>query len=91
MIGIRVFAVLGALLPLFFLFDRIAPRFYRFDPHRMQTLAKSAIAVHADNPELLMRRLVEELRVEYKGLVMEWNPDNWVFNAAGGALVSQGD
>lgn len=80
--------ILALFAPLLLLWDSIFPRFFRFDPAKLQEISKVSIAKYGDDVEGLMRNLVKDLQKEYPGLVGDFEPSQWVFNVAGGATVS---
>lgn len=62
--------------------DQILPRFYIFDPQRLQELSKASIERHPNNVTELMTDLNQALRMEYGDkhvLPFDQDPARWVF------------
>jgi len=68
-------------LPIFlYLVDRQLPRFYIFDPAKIQELSKAAIAANPNNVTALMIDLTQSLRKEYGTKhVQEFDTKRWFF------------
>ncbi len=84
---------LAALLPIFYTIDKTwAPKQHIFDPVKLQSIAKEAIALHAnnDNTTALFKHIHSVLRTEYGDAIVPSYPadDDWFFNNAGGAMGS---
>ncbi|KAG0125016.1 ERG2/sigma1 receptor-like protein [Tuber indicum] len=86
----RVIAYLLALLPiLYYSIDTILPRFFIFDPVRLQQLSQASIEKFPDNATLLMEDLQASLLAEYGDKhINGLRKDAWFFNNAGGAMGS---
>lgn len=85
---LSIFSFLAVLLPVFYAFNSISPRFHRFDPAKLQQISQAAIAKHGDDIDSLFRMMVDDLKVEYPGIIEDYDPTRFVFNVAGGATGS---
>jgi C-8 sterol isomerase len=62
----RTLYILGLLVPLLcYLFDSSLPKFYIFDPAKLQELSKASIEAGAGNATAVMHHLVASLQDEY--------------------------
>jgi C-8 sterol isomerase len=62
----RTLYILGLLVPLIcYLLDSSLPKFYMFDPAKLQELSKASIAAGGGNATLVMEHLVVALQEEY--------------------------
>lgn len=62
--------------------DKALPKFYIFDPQKLQELSKASIERHPNNVTELMTDLNQALRLEYGDkhvLPFDTDPDRWVF------------
>ncbi|KAI5848008.1 ERG2/sigma1 receptor-like protein [Tricharina praecox] len=84
----RTLYIIGLLVPLIcYLMDSSLPKFYIFDPVKLQELSKESIAAGAGNATIVLHHLVDALQQEY-GIthVNGIEKDKWFFNNAGGAM-----
>jgi C-8 sterol isomerase len=68
--------------------DAALPAAYIFSPTKLQEISQAAIAQHGNNTELLLRQITTDLRIVYGAAIQDWQPDDWFFNNAGGAMGS---
>ena len=79
-----------ALVPLFYVLDSLLPTQYIFDPADLQAISQLALAQNQNwtEPEPLLRKITQELRAKYGDAIGDWSKEDWLFNNAGGAMVS---
>lgn len=84
----RIAAVLLILTPIFYFLDSQVHTQFVFSPAKLQELSREAIAKHKNekDPTALFNTLTKLLRAEYGDAVMQWTPNDWFFNNAGGAM-----
>ncbi|KGY14942.1 hypothetical protein PABG_12220 [Paracoccidioides brasiliensis Pb03] len=85
----RFLALLPLLLVALYKLDQALPRFYIFDPKKLQDLSKASIERHPNNVTALMADLNQALRLEYGHkhvLPFDTDPDRWVFSNHGNAM-----
>ncbi|PGH09477.1 C-8 sterol isomerase [Blastomyces parvus] len=85
----RFLAFLPLLLVGLYKLDQALPRFYIFDPQRLQELSKASIERHPNNVTELMTDLNQALRQEYGEkhvLPFDQDPTRWVFSNHGSAM-----
>ncbi|KLJ08086.1 C-8 sterol isomerase [Blastomyces silverae] len=85
----RFLAFLPLLLVGLYKLDQALPRFYIFDPQRLQELSKASIERHPNNVTELMTDLNQALRQEYGEkhvLPFDTDPARWVFSNHGSAM-----
>lgn len=85
---LKAAVVLAVLAPIFYFLDSHLHTQYVFSPEKLQELSKIAIAAHPNeaDPTLLLRDLTKLLIAEYGDAVVDWTPQDWFFNNAGGAM-----
>lgn len=82
--------LLGALLlPIFYFLDQNLHKAYIFDPAKLQQISQNAIAIHGNDTLPMMRQITADLKAEYGSAIVDWTKEDWFFNNAGGAMVSQ--
>ncbi|KAF8251013.1 ERG2 and sigma1 receptor-like protein [Wilcoxina mikolae CBS 423.85] len=86
----RTLFLLGLIfVPIFLVLDSHLPKFYIFDPVKLQELSKASIAAGEGNATIIMHHLVDALQKEYGTKhVNALETDKWFFNNAGGAMGS---
>jgi hypothetical protein len=80
--------LLGLLVPVIYFLDQNLHTQYVFEPAKLQEISQSAIAVHGNNTEALLRQITTNLKAEYGDAIHDWTKQDWFFNNAGGAMVS---
>lgn len=81
-------AVSAAIFAVGWALDRYwLPHQYVFDPEVLGRLAKANVAKYGDDATQLVPSLVADLREAYGDIVNEYNPEHWIINNAGGAMV----
>lgn len=76
----RYSLLLVPILALCYFLDSHLPKFYIFDPARLQELSQAAIAAHPDNATLLIHTLAESLQKEYGSKhVNTLSSEDWFF------------
>lgn len=82
-----VLFLLALTAPLFYILDGFWPKFFVFDPVKLQEISKVSIAKYGDDLESLMPNLVRDLQKEYPNIIGDYDTNQFVFNVAGGATV----
>jgi hypothetical protein len=87
----NLFSIARYFIPIVLLFALLDKYFlgrtYIFSPERLQQICRDSIAKHGNDTELLMRDIVASLQAEYGDTILPYEPNKWVLNNAGGAMV----
>jgi ERG2 and Sigma1 receptor like protein len=87
----NLFSIARYFIPIAILFAFLDKYFlgktYIFSPERLQQICRDSIAKYGNDTEPLMRDIVASLQVEYGDAILPYEPNKWVLNNAGGAMV----
>jgi len=77
----RTLYILGLLVPLVcYMLDSSLPKYYMFDPARLQELSRASVAAGAGNATVVLHHLVDALQQEYgTAHVNGIEKDKWFF------------
>lgn len=83
---IKYLPILTVLLALCIGFDQIMHKFYIFDQHKLQQVARRNIEQYGNDTHAMITNIAADLDKEYPGHIQL--KEEWVFNVAGGAMGS---